>query len=98
MFRLGKLFFHYLKSNPKYVVSYFVYLIKKFFAQKQIHVTSFWFKIILDLKRGVDTEIHFNRFESNLADFYFSNLKKDSIFIDIGCNIGFFSLLAGKKN
>lgn len=54
-------------------------------------------KIWLNLKRDVDKGIYLGTFEFNNT-FIFSNLiKKDSVILDIGANIGLYTLLAAYK-
>lgn len=92
-----KLFFYYLVTNPVYVVKYFIFLAKKYSSPFRKIKTPYGFFINLDLRRGVDGEIYFNRLEEYLSNFYTTYLKSDSVFLDIGSNIWFFSLLASTK-
>lgn len=54
-------------------------------------------KIWLNLKRDVDWRIYLGLFEFSNAFVFYDIIKPGSIIIDIGANIGFYSLLAAKK-
>ncbi len=62
-----------------------------------IHNTQFGFKIILDLSKDVDCNFFLLEFEYDYLRFFQKNLKQGSKVIDVGANIGIYSLLASKK-
>ena len=74
----------------------FLFLIRKQqfeFVYKQI-------KFQLDLRDSIDREIYFNGYyEENQIQFLIESIKKYNIqhFIDVGANIGIYSLRIGKK-
>lgn len=68
------------------------HILKKEFIKK----TKYEFKIKLDVSRDVDKHFYWGEFEADLIDFLKSLLNDCSVFIDIGANIGIYTLLASK--
>ena len=70
-----------------------------FFKEKQIVKTSDDFLIVIDPNNGyVDKKIFINKnWESTLCKKIMSILKPNSVFIDVGGNIGYISLFAARN-
>ena len=68
------------------------HILKKEFIKK----TKYGFKIKLDVSRDVDKHFYWGEFEVDLINFLKSLLNDCSVFIDIGANIGIYTLLASK--
>jgi len=66
------------------------HILKKEFIKK----TKYGFKIKLDVSRDVDKHFYWGEFESDIINFIKSLLNDCSVFIDIGANIGIYTLLA----
>lgn len=71
---------------------------RKFLSRKdQIKKTQYGFKIILDLKKDVDLYFYEDNFEKDTLSFFASILKPGNVVLDIGANIGIYTLLASIK-
>ncbi len=57
----------------------------------------FKIKLRINLKKDVDRGIYFGTFEFENTFLFFDLIKKGDIIVDIGANIGFYSLLAASK-
>lgn len=53
-------------------------------------------KLNIDLKKDVDFRIFINKFEDNVLNNFKAQLHNSSVFIDVGANIGLYSLLAAQ--
>jgi len=63
-----------------------------------LYKTPFYkIKIWLNLRRDVDRGIFYGSFEFDNAFIFFDFIKQGDVILDIGANIGFYSLLAAKK-
>jgi len=63
-----------------------------------LHTLPFYkIKMWLNLRRDVDRGIYFGTFEFNNAFIFFDLIKQGYVVVDIGANIGLYSLLAAKK-
>jgi FkbM family methyltransferase len=84
---------------------FFRIFISKFF--KKIYLRVYKNKSIMLYPFGDITEILYSKyflvshqkgFEFNVLDIFFKNLKDNSVFFDIGANVGVYSILASKQN
>lgn len=84
----------YLSAKKKFLK----YKLKKIGCEKDyIHNAQLGFKIILDLRKVVDSNFFLLEFEYDYLRFFKKILKRGSKVIDVGANIGIYSLLAGKN-
>ena len=97
---ISKIFEKYIKGFEHPMKQRIISNIHKKFNYKRIlSNTKFDFCMALDLRDLVQKKIFFNgEWEANLSLFINKELKATDIFFDIGCNVGYFSLLAAKKN
>ncbi|WP_316736074.1 FkbM family methyltransferase [Pedobacter aquatilis] len=86
------------KEHPfkQRIVSWFrSYLYNK----RLIATTHSGFKMSLDLKDIIQKTIFFEQtWEPLLTNFLNLNLKADDVFYDVGCNVGYYSLLASTRS
>lgn len=69
------------------------YLSRKDYIKK----TEYGFNIILDLKKDVDLYFYRGIFEKENLEYFGSLIKPGNIILDIGANIGIYSLMASVK-
>ena len=91
------------KSIIQYILS--IYFVKKIYRNFLIFITTFKFKktiilksyenykLILNLKEYTAWSYYFKSYEKNITNFIRNNLKKDSNVVDVGANLGFYSIL-----
>ncbi|OYU93280.1 MAG: hypothetical protein CFE21_21170 [Bacteroidetes bacterium B1(2017)] len=53
-------------------------------------------RVNLDLKKHVDYRLYINTFESTTINYFIDCLKKDMVVLDVGANIGIYSLISSK--
>ena len=92
-----------IRSIIGYILS--KYLVKLFYRNFLIFITTFKFKktiilksyknykLILNLKEYTAWSYYFKNYEKNVTDFIKKKLKKDSNVVDVGANLGFYSIL-----
>jgi FkbM family methyltransferase len=68
------------------------YILNREFIKK----TKYGFKIKLDVSRDVDKHFYWGEFEVDIINFLKSLLKDSSVFVDVGANIGIYTLLASQ--
>jgi len=63
-----------------------------------LHVSGFNFRMCVDMKdEGVSSHIYFNGiYENAITEIFFSYLKTGMSVLDVGANIGYFSLIASE--
>ena len=94
MFYLRRLFF-YIKSDPKYILRYMLYLVRKSINKKVIYSVKYWFSIVLDLRNEIDSKLYlWSNFEDYLISFYRKFLRTNDVFLDVGANIGLYTLVS----
>ena len=96
-----------LLSDPRRIFEFFknkiLWKIVTYFSMKYklsiVYRHILWFEIFLSGKNNiVEQEVVLKWwFEDYLVNFYARNLQNDSIFFDIGCNFGLFSLIGWFK-
>lgn len=85
----------------KYRIKYVEYALAKLgvMAGREVKIKTFWGRKI-NMILGDQIVLHLfgllGGAEQKLAKFFIKNLKLDSIFYDVGTNIGFYSFLAGE--
>jgi FkbM family methyltransferase len=73
-------------------------LLRKYILKKEfIKRTRFGFLIKLDVSRDVDKHFYWGEFEHDTLNFYNKILRTGSVVIDVGANIGLYSLIASNK-
>lgn len=97
---LNKLIVAYLRGPEHPIKQRLVSYLNKISGYRAvISETIYDVKMLLDVRDLVQNRIFFQRvWEPNLSAFIDAELKKDDVFFDIGCNVGYFSLLAAKKH
>ncbi len=60
--------------------------------------TIFGFPLYLNLYKDVDARFYLNEFEQGTLSLFHALLKNDSVVLDVGANIGIYSVLAASKN
>ena len=96
---LNKILCFYLKAREHPFKQRFVNLIVDFLGNKRLDLkTKDGFKMTLDLKDLIQRTIFFTGlWEAKLSDFIGKNITNEDVFFDIGCNVGYFSLLTASK-
>ena len=74
----------------------------KFYYITLFKITELKYKIYgvktkLDLSKAVDKRLFLNGFEKDTIDYFCKTIKEKDIVLDIGANIGIYSLIAGKR-
>jgi FkbM family methyltransferase len=72
------------------------YRIRFFPSEKLLIETDFGFHIYLNLKKDVDADFYRGAFEYGALQFAHKVLEKGDVFIDVGANIGLYTLLASE--
>ena len=95
----NKIFEKYIKGPEHPMKQRIIGYIHRTFKYRRIKSKAkFNFFMSLDLRDIVQRKIFFNgEWEPNLTLFIENELKIQDVFFDIGCNVGYFSLLAAKK-
>lgn len=96
---LNKLLVDYLRSPEHPMKQRFISYINRLNNYRGvIGETIYNVKMVLDLRDIVQNRIFFQRvWEPNLSIFINNQLDEEDIFFDIGCNVGYFALLASTK-
>lgn len=61
-----------------------------------VHKVKSNVSMFLEMKDYIDRSIYFDSFEFNIRKIILNNIKEGDTFLDIGANIGYFSLLVSK--
>ncbi|RYY00706.1 FkbM family methyltransferase, partial [bacterium] len=96
---LNKMLCFYLKAREHPFKQRLVNLIIQSLGNKRLDLkTSYGFKMALDLRDLIQRTIFYTGlWEVKLSEFITKNLTNEDIFFDIGCNVGYFSLLTASK-
>lgn len=68
-----------------------------FFKVTNLNYKIYGIKFNLDMDKAVDKRLYLNGFEKEIIEYYSKLLKKGDVVLDVGANIGIYSLIAGKK-
>ncbi|MCF8260825.1 MAG: FkbM family methyltransferase [Melioribacteraceae bacterium] len=66
-------------------------------SEEFVHRSPFGFKLILNKKRAVDTDFYLKLFEWDTLKYFAKVISNAYSFVDIGANIGLYTLLAAQK-
>lgn len=83
----------YLEKIIRRLKNYYI----SFFNVTHLNYTIYGIKFRLDFNKAVDKRLFLNGFEKDIIEYYNKALKKDDVVLDVGANIGIYSLIAGKK-
>lgn len=67
------------------------------FKIKTLNYKIYGAKLYLDFTKAVDKRLFLNGFEKDVIDYFSKVVKEDDVVLDVGANIGIYSLIAGKK-
>ena len=82
-----------LKFTKKYLRKFIIY-ITTFKFKKKLIISNFGnYKLILDLREYTAWSYYFKNYEKSVKNFVKKKLNKNSNAIDIGANLGYFSIL-----
>ena len=82
-----------LKFTKKYSRKFIIY-ITTFKFKKKLIISNFGnYKLILDLREYTAWSYYFKNYEKSVKNFVKKKLNKNSNTIDIGANLGYFSIL-----
>lgn len=65
--------------------------------QEYLISSGFGFKIFLDIRKDVDRYFYMEEFEYQTLSFFEKVISKGSVVIDVGANIGIYSMIAARK-
>jgi len=82
-----------LKFTKKYLRKFVIYITTFKFKKKLITSRFGNYKLILDLREYTAWSYYFKDYEKPIKNFVKKKLKKNSNAIDIGANLGYFSIL-----
>ena len=96
---LNRILCFYLKAREHPFKQRIVNLIVDFLGNKRLDSkTNYGAKMSLDLRDLIQRTIFFTGlWEVKLSDFIAKNITSKDVFFDIGCNVGYFSLLTASK-
>ena len=90
-----------LNIRPAFLSIFFINLLygNSFNRRKVVKLKKYGVKFFIDPFNFIGLLINDQKiYENKKIKYIFKNLNKNSIFFDIGCNEGYYSVIASKKN